>query len=134
MHFGKKYFETMFYLGLFLAVIVSFNRNYEFLNPFAEGLLIGLSIVFMLVGGTVYHSDKFKKKSELQETDERLGLIRGKSYETMFIITMIIGAILAVLFALIGGDYVYITISLAVFLLLQKLIYIVMYQINSKRI
>ncbi len=131
--FSKKYFEFLFYVGLLLGTVVSFNNIYDFLNDFSEGMFKSVSIVFILIGGWLSHSDKFKKKNDLHERDERLGLIRGKAYEWMFFISMIIAVIAAIIFAIIGGIYVYISITISFFLFLERIIYYLLYYFFNKK-
>lgn len=132
--YSKLYFEIMFYLGLLLGVAVALNNRYDYLNAFSDVFLKVLALVFILVGGTLSHSVKFIRKSELRENDERLQLLSGKAYESMFFISSILATIIAIVCVIIGGKLIYVALTIVFVLILEKIVYLVSYTVINKKI
>ncbi|MDD2648776.1 MAG: hypothetical protein PHI27_03365 [Eubacteriales bacterium] len=91
--FSKKYYDTLFGIGLLLCVLTAVNRQFDFLPDFAGGFFAGLGIVLVLFCGALKHNVRFIKKLEVSKTDEREQQITSRAAETALYSMVALGAL-----------------------------------------
>lgn len=124
--FSKKYFEVLFNIGVVLGFAILIDRNLiSFLPDFISGMFTSISIVFIILAGSLKNSEKFIERMEIENNDERIQMIKGKAFETTHYMTTVISIAIIILFGFMGDIYKYIALGIAVFLLIQKIILLI---------
>jgi uncharacterized membrane protein len=131
--FGKSYYDALFYLGIVFGIVVAFNRRYDFLPPFAVGILAGLALTFMLVAGSLRFNKSRMEQAETNRNDERLQLIRGKAHETAYYVLLGAGVIAIFVFALIGERFIDVAVTIAATVFFLFLASEIAYRVYEKR-
>lgn len=131
--FSKAYFEMLFIIGLLLSLLVAFDRGLNFLPAFISGMFTSLSILLIFFALIVKNSKKIQEKFRVASTDERIQAIDGKASIITLYIIMIINVICIIVFGFLGKPYIYISIVLALIMLVSLLILFITKLILTKR-
>lgn len=119
--FSKAYFDVLFIIGIILCLLVSVNHFAPFLSDFTCGGFSGLGLVLVLVAGTLKRNERFLKNAAVSNQDERIRIITGKASEMAMYVTMLLGAVGALVLGQFGDVGACISIALAVILVVMCL-------------
>lgn len=131
--FSKTYFEILFILGLLLSILVAFDRGYDFFPDFISGMFTSMSIVLIVIAGIVKHSRILQAKLQISSTDERLQAIEGRASVITLYEIMIVNVICIVTFGFFGEPYLYISLVLALIMLIAIIILLITKLVLTKK-
>ena len=115
--FSRAYFDTLFTIGLLLAVTVNLNRQYLFLPDFVSGFFTGLSLMLLLLAGSLRYIKPLQKRLSIAASDERIQIIKGRAA------ALLAGTAAVVILGFFGEPYYYISFGIAGLLFLESFIF-----------
>lgn len=77
--FCKWYFDLFFTLGMIGCATLALNHIFDFLNIFMKGMFTSLSLVLIFFSLFFRFNKRLQKKLAVEQNDERIGIITGKS-------------------------------------------------------
>ena len=121
--FSRAYFDTLFTIGLLLAVTVNLNRQYLFLPDFVSGFFTGLSLMLLLLAGSLRYIKPLQKRLSIAASDERIQIIKGRAFESAYAAALLAGTAAVVILGFFGEPYYYISFGIAGLLFLESFIF-----------
>lgn len=121
--FCKWYFDLFFTLGMIGCATLALDHIFDFLNIFMKGMFTSLSFVLIFFSLFFRFNKRLQKKLAVEQNDERIGIITGKSATLTIEIMTWIFAAATVAFGFFGEPFTYISLLLAIVTLIQTIVF-----------
>lgn len=118
--FVKRYLTFILFVGLLSIFTFALNLYLDFLNDYLKGFTLSFGITVTLFSLIVLASPKYMEKMRVNESDERVVMIKEKQMSAGYYFHIAFSTVLVIMFGFFEDTYI-LSVGIAAILLVEGL-------------